>query len=169
MTTTRWDPFSGFDRMLDLVYGRGDQRRSMPIDIYRNGDQYTIEMELPGVDPSSLDVNVERNMLTVSAEARSSHEHAEEELVCERSHARFYRQLYLGDDLDLDNVQATFDNGLLRLTVPLRQRPGGRKIDVSSGGGGGGGSEGAATPASSDTYDANTGDTATGSDFESSG
>jgi HSP20 family protein len=134
MSMTRWDPFAGLDRMLDLVYGRGGvQGRSMPIDIYRRGDRYVVEMELPGVDPSSIDVDVEGNTLSVAAEARSNHEQAEEQVLCERSHARFYRQLRLGENLDTDNVEATFDNGVLTLSVPVRERAGGRKVDVSTG------------------------------------
>jgi HSP20 family protein len=131
---TRWDPFAGIDRMLDLVYGRGGvQGRSMPIDIYRSGDRYVVEMELPGVDPSSIDVDVEGSTLSVTAEARSNHEEAEEQVLCERSHARFYRQLRLGDNLDTDNVEASFDNGVLTLSVPVRERAGGRKVEVSTG------------------------------------
>ncbi len=134
---TRWDPFTGFDRMLDMFYrSGGEQRRTMPIDIYRNGDEYVVEMELPGVDPSSIDVNVESNMLTVSAEARSNPEQAEEQVVCERSHSRFFRQLYLGNNADLDNVKASYDNGVLRLSVPVRTRSEGRKVEVTSQGGG---------------------------------
>ncbi len=136
MALTRLEPFSGFDRMFDLMYGRGDRQRSMPIDIYRNGNEYTVEMDLPGADPDSIDVGIERNMLTVTAEARSHHEQAEEQVVCERSHARFSRQLYLGENLDLDNVKAKFENGVLRITVPAREQQGGRKIAVTTGGNG---------------------------------
>ncbi len=134
MTMTRWDPFAGLDRMLDLVYRQGGvQGRSMPIDIYRNADRYVVEMELPGVDPSSIEVNVEDNMLNVTAEARSNHEQADEQVLCERSHARFYRRLQLGDNLDVDNVNAAFNNGVLTLTIPVRERAAGRKIEVTSG------------------------------------
>jgi HSP20 family protein len=138
MTMARWDPFAGIDRMLDLVYGRGGvQGRSMPIDIFRNGDSYVVEMELPGVDASSIDVNVEGNTLTVTAESRSSHEEADEQVLCERSHARFYRQLRLGDNLDTESVDAKFDNGMLTLTIPVRERAGGRKVEVSTSAGSG--------------------------------
>ena len=135
MAVMRWDPFAGFDRMLDLMYGgAGDRSHTMPVDIYRKGDDYVVEMDLPGVDPSSIDVNVERNMLTVNAEARSTHENADEQVVCERRHARFTRQLYLGDNVDLDNVQANFDNGVLTLTAPISQQASARRIEVNRGG-----------------------------------
>jgi len=137
MAVMRLDPFAGFERMFDTLYGRGeDARRSMPIDIYRKGDRYVVEMDLPGADPDSIEVSVERNMLNVAAETRSSHENADEQIVCERRHARFTRQVYLGDDLDTERVEASFDNGVLTLTIPVNDRAHSRRIEVTTGGGG---------------------------------
>ena len=130
MTMTRWDPFAGFDRLFDML-GRSSQRRVMPMDVYRKDGTYTVEMDLPGVDPSSIDVNVEGRTLTVTAEAHSQHEEAEE-VVCERMHTRFYRQVYLGENLELDRVNATYDNGVLRIEIPMQERSGGRRVEVSS-------------------------------------
>ncbi len=109
MAVMRWDPFG--DWMLEWIQqsrrSAGSMRRSMPMDVYRTGDTYIVEMDLPGVDPSSIEVHTERNIVSVSAETRSTHEDADELLVCERSHATFQRQLYLGEGLQTDKLTAT--------------------------------------------------------------
>jgi HSP20 family protein len=140
MAIMRWDPFAELDRMLDVVSGRaaggGAERtitRGMPIDVYRVGDEYVVEMDLPGIDPSSIDIRVERNMLTVEAQAESTHQEADDVLVCERRHVRYRRQLYLGDDVDTDNVHASYDNGVLRLRIPRVKEQQARKVDVVAG------------------------------------
>jgi HSP20 family protein len=141
MAIMRWDPFADFDRVLELVAGRGaggvaqTATRAMPMDVYRSGSEYIVEMDLPGVDPSSIDISVERNVLTVEGEAHSTHEQADEQIVCERRHAKYRRQIYLGDNVDTENVKAEFDNGVLRLRVPIAREQSVRKIDVATGGG----------------------------------
>jgi HSP20 family protein len=135
MTMMRWDPFG--DWMIDWLQqsrrGTGTGRRLMPMDVYRMGDEYVVEMDLPGVDPSSIEVHTEQNTLTVSAEAQSTHEQADEQILCERSHARFHRQLYLGEGLQTDKLTASFDNGVLTLRIPLAERQKARKVDVITG------------------------------------
>jgi HSP20 family protein len=141
MAIMRWDPFADFDRVLELMAGRGaggtaqTATRAMPMDVYRSGDEYIVEMDLPGVDPSSIDISVERNVLTVEGEAQSTHEQADEQIVCERRHAKYRRQIYLGDNVDTENVGAEFDNGVLRLRVPIVREQSVRKIDVATGDG----------------------------------
>jgi HSP20 family protein len=136
MAIMRWDPFAEFDRMLGLV-GRGSsgdgQTLGMAMDVYRSGDEYVVEMDLPGVDPSSINLKVERNTLTVEASAESKHEDVDEVLVCERRHVRYRRQLYLGDDVKTDNVQASYDNGVLRIRIPISKEQKAREIPVSTG------------------------------------
>jgi HSP20 family protein len=137
MAVMRWDPFAEVDRMFDLVAGRGGSgagqgaTRGMPMDVYREGDTYVVEMDLPGVDPSTIDISVERNLLTVQAEGESKHEHADEVIICERRHVRYRRQLYLGEDVDTDNVRASYDNGVLRLQVPISEQQHARRIEVA--------------------------------------
>lgn len=135
MAVMRLDPFAGFERMFETLYGHEGSHRPMPIDIYRKGNEYRVEMDLPGADPASLDVNVERNMLTVNAEAKSMHDDADEQIVCERRHAHFSRQVYLGENLDTDNVKASFENGVLTVTIPVSEKAPGRHIEVSTGNG----------------------------------
>jgi HSP20 family protein len=138
MAIIRWDPFREFDRMLEFVSGRGAAgagqtvTRGMPIDIYRVGDEYVVEMDLPGVDPSSIDISVERNMLTVEAEAQSMHEEVDDVVLCERRHVRYRRQLYLGDNVDTDNVRASYENGVLRLQIPITKEERTRKVEVTA-------------------------------------
>jgi HSP20 family protein len=140
MAVMRWDPFAEFDRMFELMNrgtgsGSSGSTRAMAMDVYRQGNEYVVEMDLPGVDPSSIDVNMERNMLTVEAEGKSEHEQADEVIVCERRHVRYRRQLYLGDNVDTENVRADYENGVLRLRVPISTESRSRKIEVGASGG----------------------------------
>jgi HSP20 family protein len=135
----RWDPFAEVDRMLEVVAGRGSNggqpaTRGMPMDVYRDGDEYVVEMDLPGIDPSSIDISVERNMLTVEAESRTTHEQADEVVVCERRHVRYRRQLYLGDNVDTDNVRASYENGVLVVRIPISAQQRARKVEVAASG-----------------------------------
>lgn len=138
MAIMRWDPFAEVDRMFELLNGGGSAgpgqpaSRGMPMDVYRDGDKYVVEMDLPGVDPSSIEINIERNVLTVTAEGRSKHEEADEVIVCERRHARYRRQLFLGETVDTDNVAASYTNGVLRLEIPLSKEQRARKIEVTT-------------------------------------
>jgi HSP20 family protein len=102
------------------------------MDVYRDGDKYVVEMDLPGVDPSSIDVNIERNLLTVTAEGQSKHEEADEVIVCERRHVRYRRQLFLGENVNTDDVNASYENGVLRLEIPISKEQPSRKIEVTT-------------------------------------
>jgi HSP20 family protein len=136
MTITSFDPFATLDRMLTRsgMQGSGRGMSALPaMDVYRRGDEYVIELEIPGVDPSDVEIDVERNMLTVSGEIRPGHEQADELVVCERPHARFRRQVYLGENLDTERIQASAENGVLTVRVPVAEQQRARKISVSAG------------------------------------
>ena len=131
----RTDPFREFDRLAQQVFGSatpGTTSRPavMPMDAWREGDTFVIEFDLPGVAPDTLDIDVERNVLTVRAE-RSARNGDWELLASERPTGLFSRQLVLGDNLDLDKVEAAYDAGVLRLRVPVAERAKPRKIEVS--------------------------------------
>jgi HSP20 family protein len=103
-TISGFDHFSTFDRVRARRGGdapRMHQPTAFPIDVYRNGEEFIVELDVPGMDPSTINVDVERNMLTVTGEAHPQHEDVDEALVCERPHTRFRRQLYLGDNSNL--------------------------------------------------------------------
>ena len=129
----RTDPFRDFDRLTQQVFGNGTSSRPtiMPMDAWREGDSFVLEFDLPGVDEESLDIDVERNVLTIKAE-RSARHGDSEILASERPKGVFSRQLVLGDNLDLDNVQASYDAGVLRLRVPVAERAKPRKIAVDT-------------------------------------
>jgi HSP20 family protein len=128
------DPFREFDRLTSQLLGSttGSTNRPvvMPLDAWREGDRFVLEFDLPGVSPESIDIDVERNVLTVNAE-RVAGNGDWERLASERSHGRFSRQLVLGDNLDLDSIEASYDNGVLRLVVPVAERAKPRKIEIS--------------------------------------
>ena len=131
----RTDPFRDLDRLAQQLVGAGTSTRPsvMPLDAWREGDAFVLEFDLPGVQPETLDIDVERNVLTVRAE-RPSRNGDWEMLAAERPTGLFSRQLVLGDNLDLDRLEARYDDGVLRLTVPVAERAKPRKIEVTTGG-----------------------------------
>jgi HSP20 family protein len=130
----RTDPFREFDRLAQAVLGTGTATRPavMPMDAWRQGDTFMIEFDLPGVQPETLDIDVERNVLTVRAE-RTPRSGDWELLASERPTGLFSRQLVLGDNLDLDRLEAAYDGGVLRLKIPVAEKAKPRKIEVSKG------------------------------------
>ena len=129
------DPFRDFDRLTSQLLGTslGTTNRPavMPMDAWREGDVFHLEFDLPGVATESIDLDVERNVLTVRAE-RVAQNGDWEMLASERPRGIFSRQLVLGDNLDLDQIQAHYDAGVLRLTIPVAERAKPRKIEVGT-------------------------------------
>ena len=133
----RTDPFRELDRLTQQVFGQtGTWSRpaAMPMEAYRHGEQLVVQFDLPGIDPESIDLNVERNVLTVKAERRPT-ENSEgiETVVAERPYGVFTRQLFLGEALDTDRIEAHYDVGVLTLQVPVAEQAKPRKIEVSAG------------------------------------
>jgi len=106
----------------------------MPMDAYRKGDQFVVHFDLPGVDPSSIDLTVEKNVLTVSAERRWQASEDEQIVASERPQGQFSRQLFLGESLDAERVEARYDQGVLTITIPVAEQAKPRKVEVSSAG-----------------------------------
>ncbi|NUR95403.1 MAG: Hsp20/alpha crystallin family protein [Kribbellaceae bacterium] len=134
----RTDPFREFDRLAQQFFGSqtpGTWSRptAMPMDAYRNGDQYVVAFDLPGISPDAIELDVERNVLTVKAERRPV-ELAEgaEMQVSERPLGVFSRQLFLGDTLDADRIEASYEAGVLTLTIPIAEQAKPRKIAISN-------------------------------------
>jgi HSP20 family protein len=125
------DPFRDVDRLTNQLLGTANRPAVMPMDAWREGDVFQIEFDLPGVAIDSIDLDVERNVLTVRAE-RVSRNGDWEMLASERPRGVFSRQLVLGDNLDLDRIEAHYDAGVLRLSVPVAERAKPRRIEVSS-------------------------------------
>jgi HSP20 family protein len=132
----RTDPFRELDRLTQQLLGQNgtwSRPAVMPMDAYRHGEEFVVHFDLPGVDPSSIDLDVERNVLTVKAERTSAYGEDVELQVAERPRGVFSRQLFLGDTLDTDRVEAHYDAGVLTLRIPIAEKAKPRKIEISGG------------------------------------
>jgi HSP20 family protein len=130
----RTDPFRELDRLSQQVFGtQGTLARPavMPMDAWREGDTFIVELDLPGVNPDSIDLDVERNILTVKAE-RPARDGDTELIAAERPRGVFSRQLILGDTLDTERVSANYDAGVLSLRIPVAEQAKPRKITINS-------------------------------------
>ncbi len=128
----RFDPFRELDRLTQVFGGRA---AVMPMDAYRQGDQFVVHFDLRGVDPSSIDLTVEKNVLTVSAQRQWQRGDDQQVVVSERPQGTFSRQLFLGESLDANRVEASYDNGVLTVTIPVGEQARPRKVEITSGGG----------------------------------
>jgi HSP20 family protein len=130
----RTDPFREFDRLARRFFEPGTWSRPapMPMDAYRSGDEFVVAFDLPGVSVDTIDLDVDRNVLTVKAERRPAvgGENVETQ-VSERPLGVFSRQLFLGDSLDTDHIRADYDAGVLTLRIPVREEAKPRKIAIS--------------------------------------
>src|SRR3954467_6910900 len=129
----RTDPFRELDRVAQLALGaNGTLARpsAMPMDAWREGDTFHVELDLPGVDPSTIDLDVERNVVTVKAE-RPTRASDADLIAAERPRGVFSRQLVLGESLDTERIQASSDVGVLSLTIPVAEKAKPRKIEIS--------------------------------------
>ncbi|GCD35745.1 hypothetical protein OEIGOIKO_03492 [Streptomyces chrestomyceticus JCM 4735] len=129
----RTDPFREFDRLTQQVFGTTARPAALPMDAYRAGDEFVIHFDLPGVDPETIDLDIERNVLTVRAERASTAPEGAEMIASERTAGKFSRQLFLGDTLDSDRVDAAYENGVLTLRIPVAERAKPRKIEIAGG------------------------------------
>lgn len=128
------DPFRELDRLTQQVFGSdGTLARPsvMPMDAWREGESFYVEFDLPGIDQDSIDLDVERNVVTVKAE-RPPRASDVELLAAERPRGVFSRQLILGDNLDTEQISASYDSGVLTLQIPVAERAKARKISISS-------------------------------------
>jgi HSP20 family protein len=130
----RFDPFREFDRLTEqLVSTATHVARGFPMDAYRRGDRFIVEFDLPGVEPESIEMTVEKNVLSVRSERRFEPREGDEVVVAERPHGTYTRQLFLGDTLDSENVQATYEHGVLTLTIPVAETAKPRRVQIGGG------------------------------------
>ncbi|WP_308465171.1 Hsp20/alpha crystallin family protein [Rathayibacter soli] len=132
-----FDPFSQLDRIAQSVFDTSRQPRTMPVDLYRDGDRYVLNTDLPGVDPGSIDVDLDGRLLTIRAQrtvtdlADTGKENVRW-LTQERPTGAYLRQFAIGDDTDSGAISASYDNGVLSVVIPIAERAKPRKIVIES-------------------------------------
>jgi HSP20 family protein len=127
-----YDPFREYEQLAQQLLSGGRVPRSFPMDAYRRGDQFIVHLDLPGVDPGSIDITVESGMLSVSAERRFEQEDEDEIIVTERPQGRFNRDLRFGSVIDVEKIGASYEGGVLTLTLPVSERAKPRTIRVEA-------------------------------------
>ncbi|WP_052669084.1 Hsp20/alpha crystallin family protein [Nitriliruptor alkaliphilus] len=127
----RWDPFRDIDRVAASLLGDEPSSRTMAMDAYRQGDELRIDLDLPGIDPESIELTVERNVLSISARRSVDRSGVDQLIVSERPQGVFTRQVFLGDSLDADALEAAYDHGVLSIKVPVLESAKPRRIPVT--------------------------------------
>jgi HSP20 family protein len=137
MSVMRFDPFRDFDRVVaEQMAGLRGAPRIVPMDAYRRGDQFVIDLDLPGVDPDAIELTVEQNVLTIKAERRFEPDAGDEFIITERPQGTFTRQLLLGESLDTDRLEADYDQGVLTVRIPVAEAAKPRRVEITKSGGG---------------------------------
>lgn len=126
----RFDPFRELDRLVDQV-GAGAAPRALPMDAVRRGDRLTLRFDLPGIRPEEVELVVERNQLTITADRPHDRAESDQWLVAERPAGRYSRQVLLGDNLDTDHIEARLEHGVLELTIPVAEAAKPRRVELS--------------------------------------
>ncbi len=129
------DPFRALDRLTSQLASGRRTPMGMPMDVWQTEDGYHVALDLPGVDPGTVEITAERNLLTIRAERQAEYTEGENVLLAERPQGSFTRQLQVGDVLDTSNIQATYNNGVLTLAIPMSEAGQPRRIEVQHGGG----------------------------------
>lgn len=129
-----FDPFRELDRVAANLLDSRQGPRLMPIDLYRDGDHYILSADLPGIDPGSVDVDVDGQLLTIRAERTAHSDEDVKWLAHERPSGSFLRQLNLGDGIDTENISANYDNGVLSVMIPMSAKAKPRKVAITANG-----------------------------------
>lgn len=128
----RTDPFRELDRLTQQVLGTASRPAAMPMDAYRKGETFYVQLDLPGIEPDSIDLTVEQNVLTIHAERRPLAPEGVEMIVAERPVGTFTRQVFLGETLDAEHVAADYTAGVLTLSIPVHEAAKPRKVTITS-------------------------------------
>lgn len=124
------DTFREFDRLASSLFDTRRGPRRMPMDLYRDADHYVLTADMPGIDPGSVDIDVDGQLLTIRAERSLATGEGVKWITREREAASFVRQLNLGQGIDTENIAATYGNGVLSVTIPVSEKAKPRKIEV---------------------------------------
>jgi HSP20 family protein len=128
----RTDPFRELDRLTEQVFGTASRPVAMPMEAWREDGEFVVEFDLPGADPETIDVDVERNVLTVRAQRHSHRPDGAELIAAERQSGTFGRELILGDTLDTSKVTADYSDGVLALRIPVAEEAKPRRISITT-------------------------------------
>ena len=131
MMLMRTDPFRELDRLTQQVFGTAARPAAMPMDAWQEDGEFVVAFDLPGVNVDSVELDIERNVLTVKAERRDPTQPNVELIAAERPRGVFSRQLILGDTLDTEKVKAHYSDGVLTLRIPVLEKAKPRKIEIS--------------------------------------
>ena len=131
MMLMRTDPFRELDRLTQQVFGTAARPAAMPMDAWQEDGEFVVAFDLPGVNVDSVDLDIERNVLTVKAERRDPTQPNVELIASERPRGVFSRQLILGDTLDTEKVKAHYSDGVLTLRIPVLEQAKPRKIEIT--------------------------------------
>ncbi len=132
MNTTTFDPFGELDRLAGGLTQLRTGPRAVPVDLVRDGEQYLLHADLPGVDPGSIDIDLDGNLLTIRAERTATTHDGAKWIAQERRSGTYYRQFTLGEGLDTEAISAAYDHGVLSVVIPLSERAKPRKIRVEA-------------------------------------
>jgi len=128
-----FDPFSDLDRIAQALAGaQGTAPRLMPVDLFREKEQYVLSADLPGIDPGSIDIDVDGQLLTIRAQRTADSREGSKWLTHERPHGSYLRQFSLGEGVDVEKISAVYDNGVLNVIVPVSEKARPRKVAVLS-------------------------------------
>jgi HSP20 family protein len=131
-----FDPFRDIDRLASRLASTpvsgGRTPQFMPMDLYRAGDHYQLHADLPGVDPGSVDIGVDNNTLTIKAERTGRSEDNVQWIASERFTGTYLRQLSLGEGVDTENISASYENGVLTVTIPVADRAKPRRVPIET-------------------------------------
>jgi HSP20 family protein len=130
------DPFRQMDRLTNQLLSGTRTPMGMPMDVWQTDDGFHVCLDLPGVDPDSVDITTERNVLTIKAERRAEYQQGQSVVIAERPQGTFTRQLQLGDTVDTENIQASYADGVLHLDLPMTQAAQPRRVQVKTDSGG---------------------------------
>jgi HSP20 family protein len=128
----RFDQFRDYDRLADQFDQVWRRPSTVAMDAYRHGNEVTINFDLPGMDPDAIDLTVERDVLTISADREWDRNEDDEVFAAERPHGTYTRRVLLGDSLDSSNLHASYDRGVLTVTLPVSEQAQPRKIAIGS-------------------------------------
>jgi HSP20 family protein len=126
----RFEPYRDLDRVTEEMLSE-HRGRLVPVDAYRRGNELKVELDLPGADPGSIELTVEKDLLTVRATRTSFRDETDEIIVAERRHGQVGRQLFLGESLARDHIGAIYHDGVLTITIPVAEQAKPHKIEVT--------------------------------------